>query len=253
MKFGFRYSAREDWPRFHRVVRVTFAFEVASSFVAAALIVAFAPFAGSMFGEAGSLTVPLLLAAPLPFLQSMESMGAQLLILRGRYDVRGTFLVYSMGLRLAGLAIGARHGVTATILGLLAAQVVTTASILAVGVVGLRRFPGRRRDGSARTAARSCASSSRARPTRRSTRSAPGSRRSRSASSGARPTSACSAARRRRRGLRDPLRAAAADPADRADARLGGTAGPRSWSRRCAATPWARRSSSRSRSSPGCC
>jgi O-antigen/teichoic acid export membrane protein len=141
VKFGFRYSAREDWARFHRVVRVTFAFELASSFVAAALIVAYAPFAGSIFNQAGSLTVPVLLAAPLPFLQSMESMGAQLLILRGRYDLRGLFLVYSMALRLVGLGLGARDGVTTAIAGLLAAQAVTSVSILAVGVVGLRRFP----------------------------------------------------------------------------------------------------------------
>jgi O-antigen/teichoic acid export membrane protein len=141
VKFGFRYQAREDWPRFHRVVRVTFAFELASSFVAAVLIVAYAPFAGAIFNQPGSLTVPLLLSAPLPFLQSMESMGAQLLILRSRYDVRSGFLVYSMALRLAGLGLGSRDGVTTAIAGLLAAQVVTTVSILAVGVVGLRRFP----------------------------------------------------------------------------------------------------------------
>jgi O-antigen/teichoic acid export membrane protein len=71
----------------------------------------------------------------------MESMGAQLLILRGRYDVRGLFLSYSMGLRLAGLAIGAQSGVTAAVLGMLAAQTVTTASIVGVGLGALRRFP----------------------------------------------------------------------------------------------------------------
>src|SRR5439155_20286469 len=97
------------------------------------IIAGFAPFASSVFHGAPGLTVPLLLAALVPVLQSMESMGAQLLILRGRYDVRSWFLVFGMGLRLAGLALGARHGVTAAVLGFLAAQVVTTASISVVG------------------------------------------------------------------------------------------------------------------------
>jgi O-antigen/teichoic acid export membrane protein len=141
VKFGFRYVAQENWGRFHRVVRVTFTLELATSLLAGGLIVALAPFAGSIFHDAPGLETPLLLAALIPVLQSMESMGAQLLILRGRYDVRGLFLSYSMGLRLIGLALGARSGVTAAVLGMLAAQVVTTASIVGVGVGALRRFP----------------------------------------------------------------------------------------------------------------
>ena len=49
-----------------------------------------------------------LLASFVPMLQSMESMGAQLLILRGRYDIRSAFLVYGMGLRMTGVALGAQ-------------------------------------------------------------------------------------------------------------------------------------------------
>jgi O-antigen/teichoic acid export membrane protein len=141
VKFGFRYAAREDWGRFHRLVRVTFAFEFTTSFAAGVMIAAFAPFADSVFNDAPGLTVPLLLAAPVALLQSMESMAAELLILRGRYEVRALFLAWGMGLRLAGLAIGAQHGVTAAVLGMLAAQIVTTASILGVGVAALHRFP----------------------------------------------------------------------------------------------------------------
>src|SRR5207248_7645431 len=89
VKFGFRYAAQEDWGRFHRVVRVTFAFEFATSLLAGGLIAALAPFAHAIFHDAHGLAAPLLLAALLPVLQSMESMGAQLLILRSRYDVRG--------------------------------------------------------------------------------------------------------------------------------------------------------------------
>ena len=72
-----------------------------------------------------------------------------------------------MGLRLAGIAIGAQHGVTAAVLGVVVAQVLTTVSILAIGLVGLRRFP--RADAGAarrRPAADPRASSSRAPPTR---------------------------------------------------------------------------------------
>ncbi|MBV8396607.1 MAG: oligosaccharide flippase family protein [Actinobacteria bacterium] len=141
VKFGFRYAAREDWGRFHRVVRVTFAFEIVTSLLSGGIIAAFAPFASDVFHRAPGLTVPLLLAALIPLLQSMESMGAQLLILRGRYDVRSAFLVLGMGLRLAGLAAGAPHGVTAAVLGYLAAQVLTTTAISSVGLVALRRFP----------------------------------------------------------------------------------------------------------------
>jgi O-antigen/teichoic acid export membrane protein len=141
VKFGFRYVAREDWSRFHRVVRLTFGFELATSLVAGVIIAAFAPFASDVFNGAPGLTVPLLIASFVPVLQSMESMGAQLLILRGRYDIRSAFLVYGMGLRLCGVAFGAQYGVTATVLGYLAAQVVTTVSISLVGAVALRRFP----------------------------------------------------------------------------------------------------------------
>jgi hypothetical protein len=63
------------------------------------------------------------------------------LILRGRYDIRGLFLAYGMALRLIGLVAGAPHGVTAAVLGLLVAQLITTASIAGVGFLALSRFP----------------------------------------------------------------------------------------------------------------
>ena len=141
VKYGFRYATQEDWGRFHRAVRVTFAFEAATSLAAGVLIVALAPSAGSIFHDAGGLTAAFLLAAPIPWLQSTESMAAVPLILRGRYDIRGLFLTYGMALRLVGLAAGAPYGVTAAVLGLLLAQLVTTASIVGVGFLALRRFP----------------------------------------------------------------------------------------------------------------
>src|SRR5947209_10692870 len=144
VKYGFRYAAREDWGRFHRLVRLTFSFELVASLVAGALVAALAPFTGDIFNGGGGLTGAMLLAALLPPLQAVESMGAAALILRSRYDVRGLFLTFSMALRLAGIAVGTQYGVTATILGVVAAQVVTTASIVGVGLSALRRFPAAR-------------------------------------------------------------------------------------------------------------
>jgi len=144
VKYGFRYAAREDWGRFHRLVRLTFSFELAASLLAGGLVAALAPFTGSIFNGGGGLAAAMLLAALLPPLQAIESMAAAALILRSRYDVRGLFLTFSMALRLAGIAVGTQYGVTATVLGVLAAQIVTTASIVGVGLVALRRFPAAR-------------------------------------------------------------------------------------------------------------
>jgi O-antigen/teichoic acid export membrane protein len=141
VKYGFRYAAREDWGRFHRLVRLTFSFELAASLLAAVFVALLAPFTGSIFNGAGGLTEAMLLAALLPPLQAIESMAAATLILRSRYDVRGFFLAFSMALRLAGIAIGTQFGVTATVLAVVVAQVATTLSIVRVGLAALRRFP----------------------------------------------------------------------------------------------------------------
>ena len=85
--------------------------------------------------------MPLLIAATLPPLQALESIAAAALILAGRYDLRGTWLTISMGLRLAGIAIGAQYGVTQAVIGVVIAQVLTTISILGVGLASLRGFP----------------------------------------------------------------------------------------------------------------
>ncbi|HEV3404654.1 MAG TPA: oligosaccharide flippase family protein [Gaiellaceae bacterium] len=141
VKYGFRYAAREDWGRFRRLVQLTFGFELVASLVAGGIVAALAPFTGDIFNGGSGLTVPMLLAALLPPLQAIESMAAAALILRSRYDIRGLFLTLSMGLRLVGLVLGTQRGVTAAVLGVLAAQIVTTASIVAVGIAALRRFP----------------------------------------------------------------------------------------------------------------
>ncbi len=126
VKYGFRYAANEEWGRFHRLIRLAFTCEVAAAFVATALIVAIAPFASDIFKGGAGLEVPLLIAATLPPLQALESIAAASLILAGRYDLRGTWLTISMGLRLAGIAVGAQYGVTQAVIGVVIAQVLTT-------------------------------------------------------------------------------------------------------------------------------
>src|SRR5207248_11060520 len=140
VKYGFRYAAQEDWGRFHRLVRLTFSFELGASLLAGVLVAALSPFADGLFNSHG-LLVPSLIAALLPPLQSVESMGAATLILRSRYDVRGAFLTFSMGLRLVAIAVGTQYGVTTTVVAVVLAQVVTTLAIVGVGLNALRRFP----------------------------------------------------------------------------------------------------------------
>jgi len=141
VKYGFRYAANEEWGRFHRLIRVAFSAELAASLVASALTVAIVPFVDSIFTNGAGLEAPLLIAALLPPLQALESIAAATLILGGRYDLRGTWLTLSMGLRLAGIVVGAQIGVTAAVAGVVVAQTITTISILALGFAGLRRFP----------------------------------------------------------------------------------------------------------------
>jgi O-antigen/teichoic acid export membrane protein len=141
VKYGFRYAAREDWGRFHRLVRLTFRYELLAALAAGLLIAALAPFVGSIFNGAEGLEEAMLIAALLPALQALDSIGAATVILRGRYDLRGLLLTLSMGLRLVGVAIGAQFGVTAAIAGLVAAQAVTSAVVVAFAVAAVRRFP----------------------------------------------------------------------------------------------------------------
>jgi O-antigen/teichoic acid export membrane protein len=140
VKYGFKYAANEEWGRFHRLIRVAFGAELAASLVATLLILIAVPFVDSIFSSSG-LQAPLLIAALLPPLQALESIAAATLILGGRYDLRGTWLTLSMGLRLVGIVIGAQIGVTAAVAGVVVAQAITTVSILGIGLGALRRFP----------------------------------------------------------------------------------------------------------------
>src|SRR5256714_9765494 len=139
IKYGFRYAAREDWGRFRRVFRIGIGLKLAGGVLGAVGIAILAPLSHLIWAH--GLTGPPLVAAFLPFVQAPEGVAAAALILRRRYDVRAAFLVVSMALRLAALAVGAAFGVLETVIALLAAQVVATGAISAAALVALRRVP----------------------------------------------------------------------------------------------------------------
>jgi O-antigen/teichoic acid export membrane protein len=135
VKYGFRYSTREDWARFRRLFGRAMRFKVAGSVVGALGLVVFSQVAPHR------LELPCLLAAGIPLGQSLEGLAGSMLYLRGRYDIRSLLLAWSMMLRLAGIAIGAHFGLGQAIAGVLAAQVASTLSVGAVGLAAFRRFP----------------------------------------------------------------------------------------------------------------
>ena len=64
-----------------------------------------------------------------------------MLLLRNRYDVRGGLLLFSMALRLAAVAIGASIGLVETFVAIVVAQCISTATISAVALAVVRRYP----------------------------------------------------------------------------------------------------------------
>src|ERR671930_397207 len=128
VKFGFRYTTREDWGRLRRLFASAIAFKLAGGVLATGLLLAFAPAANSLLHKSG-LTTPLLIAAFIPLAQCTENVAGVAIVLRGRYDVRAFFLFVSMALRFTAIAVAAPHGLTTTIAAMLVAQVAATAAI----------------------------------------------------------------------------------------------------------------------------
>jgi O-antigen/teichoic acid export membrane protein len=135
VKYGFRYSTREDWGRFRRLFSSALRFKLAGSLVGALGLVVFSQIAPHR------LELPCLLAAGIPLGQSLEGLAGSMLYLRGRYDIRSLLLTWSMALRLAGIAVGAHFGLAEAVAGVLAAQVASTASVGVIGLLAFRRFP----------------------------------------------------------------------------------------------------------------
>jgi len=140
VKYGFRYAESKSWGRLRRLFEVALAFKVLGGLLAGLALLALAPVAGEIWSTEDVL-VPMVIASTIPLLQAPEGVAAGALILRGRYDIRGAFLAFSMGARLVGLAIGCRFGVTGGVIGMVIAQVAATAAICTVGVAAFRRFP----------------------------------------------------------------------------------------------------------------
>jgi O-antigen/teichoic acid export membrane protein len=135
VKYGFRYATREDWGRLRQLFASALRVKLAGAGVGAAALVALA------FAGPSRLTVPLLVAAAIPLGQSLEGLAGSALFLRSRYDIRSCFLAWSMALRLTGIAVGAHFGLAEAIAGVLAAQVVATASVAVAGRLAFARFP----------------------------------------------------------------------------------------------------------------
>jgi O-antigen/teichoic acid export membrane protein len=135
VKYGFRYIAREDWGRLRGLFKSALWFKLLGSLVGAIALLVFAAFAPSR------LALPLLLAAGIPLGQSLEGLAGAAFYLRSRYDIRSLFLVWSMALRLAGVAVGASYSLSGAIAGVLIAQVVATFSVAVGGHFAFRRFP----------------------------------------------------------------------------------------------------------------
>lgn len=140
VKYGFRYVEGKRWGRLRRLFALALTFKVIGGLLAGMMLIALSPFAGRLWGS-GGVFVPMLIASTIAIAQAPEGVAAGAIILRGRYDLRGAFLAVSMGLRLAGLAIGCRHGVTGGVIGMAVAQVLATAAIGTAGVAAFRRFP----------------------------------------------------------------------------------------------------------------
>jgi O-antigen/teichoic acid export membrane protein len=140
VKYGYRYSEAGDWGRLWRLFRVGVIVKWAGGAAAASAVALFAPFADRAF-DTESLLVPMLVAAAIPLVQAPEGMAGAVLIVRGRYDLRAAFMTVSMGLRLLGLGLGAQYGVTAAVVGYVAAQAVASAAVGVAGWRQARRFP----------------------------------------------------------------------------------------------------------------
>lgn len=139
-KVGFRYIASEEWGKLHRLFAVAARVKLAGGALATLAILAIAPFADLLF-DGNDITAALVAVALLPLVQAPENVASTALLLRSRYDVRGAYLSFAQGLRLAGIAIGVSFGVVPAIIGIVIAQIIASAVVSWGGRKALRRFP----------------------------------------------------------------------------------------------------------------
>jgi O-antigen/teichoic acid export membrane protein len=140
VKFGFRYVAREDWGRLRELYRQALAVKLVGAAVGTAALLVLAPFGDSLFGHAG-LQTALFVSAGIPIGQALEGLAGTALFLRGRYDIRSAFLIWSMLLRLVALWFATPHGLVTAVTAVVLAQAVSTGSVAIAGLAAFRRFP----------------------------------------------------------------------------------------------------------------
>jgi O-antigen/teichoic acid export membrane protein len=140
IKYGNRYAAREDWGRFHRLFRIGMLVKMAGG-LGGTLAIVGAAFLSPYIWQTGGVRGALLVASLVPVIQQPEGMAGAVLTLRGRYDVRGAFLLWAMALRLAAIWIGAHYGLLQVFIAIVVAQAVSTASISTVAWAIYRRYP----------------------------------------------------------------------------------------------------------------
>jgi O-antigen/teichoic acid export membrane protein len=140
IKYGNRYAAQGDWGRFHRLFRLGLQVKLLGG-IAGTVAVVGAAFLAPLIWKTGGLRGALLIASLVPLIQQPEGMAGAVLTLRNRYDVRGLALLWAMALRFVAFWIGASHGLIALFIGLVVSQLVSTASVSYVALLGYRHYP----------------------------------------------------------------------------------------------------------------
>ena len=123
-----RYAAREDWGRFRRLFEIGLAVKMAGG-AAGSLAIVGAAFLAPHIWKTHGLRDALLIASLIPLIQQPEGMAGAVLLVRNRYDLRGVLLFWSMLLRLAAIAIGARHGLLWLFTAIVVAQAVSSVTV----------------------------------------------------------------------------------------------------------------------------
>ncbi len=140
VKYGIRYATQADWGRLRRLLGLALRVQAAGAILGGACIALLAPLSSAVFGADG-LTVPLLLAAPLPLLAMPQWTANAVMLVRGRYEFHGLMLATAMLARFAALAIGSQYGVAETVAALTLGQLAATAVTCAFAWRGWRAFP----------------------------------------------------------------------------------------------------------------
>ena len=135
VKYGFRFVTQSEWGLLRSLFRSAFRFKVIGSTLGGIALLVLAAFVPARMTDA------LIVASLIPIGQSLEGQAGAALYLRSRYDIRAVFLVWSMILRLTGVAVGAQYGLTQAMVGVVAGQVVATASVGLAGWIAFHRFP----------------------------------------------------------------------------------------------------------------